>query len=391
MRVAAIVAEYNPFHSGHAYHIKKTRDMGFTHIAAVMSGSLVQRGDVAVADQHQRAAAAVRGGADLVLELAPPYSLASARDFAMGAVSVIDSLGCISALSFGSEECDIVRLCGCLDKITAISSQSLKPLISSGLTYPQAIARLVPEYGGLLSEPNSVLALEYLFALRGTGIEPVAIKRTVPHDGGSPSDFASAMAIRRLLREGRLDECGKYLSETPDPSGLYFLENGEDAILYRLYFADKKELLRVPGMNEGMAARLIGSLKDSAGIYELFDRAKSRNITHARLRRAVLMYAVGATREDIYSPVEDGSAGLLPPPFARVLAANSRGLELLAAAKKSSKMPLGHSLARLSRTSPRAKRIADLTETCARLRYHCRCDRKMPFVSEYEKNAVIIK
>ena len=103
MKITGIICEYNPFHNGHLYHIRKTRETGATHIVAVMSGNFVQRGDTAVMDKLERARLAVRSGADLVIELPVQYCLSSAENFAAGAVYLLESLGAVQELSFGSE------------------------------------------------------------------------------------------------------------------------------------------------------------------------------------------------------------------------------------------------------------------------------------------------
>lgn len=115
MKTAGIIAEYNPFHSGHAYQIARTRALGYTHICAVMSENAVQRGDIAILDAHSRAKAAISGGADLVIGLMPPYSIGSARDFASAGVSILKGLGAVDAISFGAESDDTRALCRCAE------------------------------------------------------------------------------------------------------------------------------------------------------------------------------------------------------------------------------------------------------------------------------------
>ena len=211
MRVAAIIAEYNPFHSGHRYHIEKTREAGATHIVAVMSGSVVQRGDVAVMSPHDRAEEAVKGGADLVLELPPQYSLGAARNFARAGVSVIRRLGCADVISFGAECGDVGELSSALMDLKD-NELKIKSLMSRGRTYPQAAAEVCePSTAGIIASPNNTLALEYLRALGGCEPPvPLAVKRTVPHDSAERSGgFASASEIRRMFRAG--EDAGVFL------------------------------------------------------------------------------------------------------------------------------------------------------------------------------------
>ena len=153
MKIAGIVAEYNPFHNGHAYQIDRTRSedagCGATHIVAVMSGSFVQRGEPALLPKFDRARAALAGGADLVLELSVPWAISSAERFAAGAVSLLDALGCVDVLSFGSE-------CGDLDALSRIADALESPRFSSllryhldmGISFPEARQKAVREIAG---------------------------------------------------------------------------------------------------------------------------------------------------------------------------------------------------------------------------------------------------
>ena len=190
MRIAVIIAEYNPFHNGHAYHIAQTRKNGATHIAVVMSGNFVQRGEPAFLEKHVRARAALSGGADLVLELPLAFACAPAQRFGLGAVYVAEKMGCVDMLSFGSESGDTARLeqaAAVLD--TPQFREALARELESGAPYPQAVSRAMERCGsgfaGLTASPNDTLALEYLRALRqlGSKIYPMAVRRTfVEHD-----------------------------------------------------------------------------------------------------------------------------------------------------------------------------------------------------------------
>lgn len=376
MRLAGIIAEYNPFHLGHKYHIEKTREAGATHVAVVMSGSVVQRGDIACMDAHERAEAAINGGADLVLELPPQYALSAARDFARAGTTIFKRLGCVDMLSFGAETADVQKLGAAL---TAIESAELKikAYMSAGRTYPQAAAEVCSrEVAEVISEPNNTLALEYLRALRGSVIEPFAVARTVPHDGEITSGcYASASQIRKILRDGESAE--RFLGYEPDAQGLSFIGNGEKAVLYRLAMMDKADFERVPYCNE-LAVRLYQATRRAESLEAVFDAVKSRNFTHARVRRAVMLAALGVTKDDME---------ILP--FARVLALNRRGMEILRAARKTSQIEVGDSLKELSEVSPEAKRQAEIIEIASRLR--CLCQSDGAGVSEYRRRAVVVK
>lgn len=377
MRIAGIIAEYNPFHLGHKYHIEKTSEAGATHVAVVMSGSVVQRGDIACMNAHERAEAAINGGADLVLELPPQYALSAARDFARAGVNIFRRLGCVDMLSFGAETADVARLEAAL---TAIESAELKikAYMSAGRTYPQAAAEVCgKEVAEVISGQNNTLALEYLRALRGSGIEPFAVARTVPHDGETTRGcYASASQIRKILRDGGNAE--KFLGYEPNTQELSFIENGEKAVFWSLARMDKANFERVPYCGE-LAGRLYQASRRAESLDEVFDAVKSRNFTHARVRRTVMLAALGVTKNDME---------ILP--FVRVLALNRRGMEILREVRGTSQIEAGDSLKALSEISDEAKRQAEIIEAASRLQSLCRNDGKAG-VSEYKRRAAVVK
>ncbi len=382
MKTAGIIAEYNPFHSGHAYQISRTRALGYTHICAVMSENVVQRGDIAILDAHARAKAAISGGADLVIGLMPPYSIGSARDFASAGVSILKGIGAIDALSFGAESADISALCRCAQYLEKIDKDELKGLMSAGLTYPQALTealnRLGDGFGEILSTPNNVLALEYIRAIKDSGIAPIAIKRTAAHDGDKPSGgYASASYLREKMLVG--EGTGEFMGYAYDESDVSCMERIESAVLWRLICASPEEILRAPYTGGGIGQRIINNALTARSLNYLYDSVKTRNVTHARVRRAVLAIALGITADDIQAP-----------PYARVLAANSRGFEILAECKRRAAIPISTSLADLSGISEHARRCAELSEKASRLRFLARQAGCAEYKSEMARKAVII-
>lgn len=375
MRIAGVIAEYNPFHLGHRYHLQMTREAGATHIVAVMSGSFVQRGDVAISDPYSRAREAVNGGADLVLELPPQYALGAARDFARAGLNILRRLGRVDMLSFGAETDDISSLVSALNEIDSAELE-IKSRMSLGKTYPQAAAEVCGETTAkIILGPNNILALEYLRALRGSEITPVAINRTVPHDSEMTSDrFTSASQIRKLLKDGKNTE---HFLDYDIGGELSFIEFGERALLYRLSSMSREDFERVPYCGE-LAGRIYRASRRAGSLEEIYEQVKSRNVTQARVRRVTMLAALGVTVDDLFEPQ-----------FVRVLALNHRGMELLKACRSAADIPWNDSLADLSRLSPEAKRQAELIELGSRLQSLCRKD--TDGVSEYKRSARIIK
>ncbi len=195
--ITGIVAEYNPFHSGHQYQTEKLRENGADGIIAVMSGNFVQRCEPAFFRKHARAEAAVRGGIDLVIELPVRFATASAEKFAFGAVYLLDMCGC-DVLNFGSECGDIEQLEACAEKLIEADENGL---IAKAVSGEESFARTRQRIGGeILSEPNNTLGVEYIKALKklNSNIRPTTIKRTFGY-------HASASELRRNIPDGNFE------------------------------------------------------------------------------------------------------------------------------------------------------------------------------------------
>lgn len=342
MTVCGIVAEYNPFHNGHKYHIEQTRLKGYSHIVAVMSGNFVQRGECAIMEKHLRAKAALENGVDLVLELPLPYAVSSANSFAYGAVDILNSLGCVDAVSFGSE-------CGSIDSLEEIACANvdlqLKEFLTQGLSYPSAYQKAVEcvcseESAKILESPNNTLGIEYIRAISSLSsqITPITIKRTgVNHNSSQISgEFVSAEYIRQNVFDEKI---GSYMPESSFSVLKNAVENGlapadlknaETAVLAFLRQTNSDYLKNIPDVSEGIENRLIDSLRKSVSLEELYTLTKTKRYTHSRIKRLVLSAFLGITFE--YTQQE--------PPYIRVLGFNEKGREILKAAKETAKKPV---------------------------------------------------
>ncbi len=346
MRIAGVVAEYNPFHNGHAHHLEKTRERNggceATHIVAVMSGSFVQRGEPAILPKFDRARAALAGGADLVIELPVPWCLSSAEGFAYGAVSLLNSLGCVNYLSFGSE----IGALAPLEKVVTLMdtprfSTLLKYFMGMGIALPEAQQKALTEIGGeataaVLATPNNTLGIEYLKALQrlDSPIRPFTIQRHgCEHDSLAPiGDTASATYLRNLLHSDRLinalpympSACSAVLSEAAQkervPADAKYLER---AVLSALRQRTPAQLRELPGISEGLENRVYAAIRTARSLKELEDAIKTRRYPLTRVRRLIWSAYLG---------IPAGYAATQPP-YIRILAANERGKEVLSAAK----------------------------------------------------------
>ncbi|MBR3665808.1 MAG: nucleotidyltransferase family protein [Ruminococcus sp.] len=366
MKVSGIICEYNPFHNGHLYHIRKTRENGATHIAAVMSGNFVQRGDTAIMDKLERARLAVRSGADLVIELPVQYSLASAENFASGAVHLLDSLGAVDELSFGSECGDTRKLLKAMETVDLAAlthADEIKSIMEKGYTYPRALNSVVngydPEAAAIIAGPNNTLAVEYLRALKrsGSAMEPFTVMREkAAHDGTEASDgFASASMLREMIENG--ESIDSFTTEEWAAAVRSAVKNGETAsmsrlervILYKLRTCSVEEIAQICDVGQGLEHRIYGA-RMAGSLDELLFTVKTKRYTMARIRRIMLALLIGITKTDMEQL----------PPYGRILAFNERGREILARAKGSAVIPFGSSIAKLSQLGDTAERFAEL-------------------------------
>lgn len=369
MKVSGIICEYNPFHNGHLHHIKETRKNGATHIVAVMSGNFVQRGDVAVMDKLERARLAVKSGADLVIELPVQFCLSSAENYAMGAVHLLNALGSVDELSFGSECGDIEKLSSAMeiaDKIKADNADEILRIMKMGYSYPRAVSSVIkgiaPEVEEIVSGPNNTLAIEYLRALKKTSskIRPYTIKReSVEHDAAFPrGEFASASWIREKLAEQRFSPVitrympeiwAEAVSQAKREGKLASIDNLERVLLYKLRSSSLEEIANVYDVAQGLEHRIYDS-RMSGSIEELLFNVKNKRYTMARIKRILLSLLIGVTKEDMKKL----------PPYGRILAFNFRGTDILGMAKKKAVIPFDTSIKKLESISPEAKRFAEL-------------------------------
>ena len=319
----AIICECSPFHNGHAWLFRTAKLLTGAETIAVMSGSFTQRGEVAATDKFTRAGTLLRGGADLVLELPTAYAVANAQRFAEGGVRVAKAFACVDTLAFGCETEDL----GILETAAnALRSERVNELIArqmqEGGYYPRALQGAVETvYGSdvaaAVSSPNNILAVEYLRALRGTGIRPLPLRRQgAAHDSDKPSgSYASASRIRAMLRAG--GDVSAYLPEIPER--VTRPELLDRAVLARLRTMTADELRAVPDVGEGLEHRVLKAAGQCGSVEELLQSVKTKRYTHARLRRVVTAAFLGLTKE-----LSDRDVS-----YARVLGMTDRGAGLL--------------------------------------------------------------
>ena len=380
MHVVGIVAEYNPFHTGHAYQIAESRRaLGEDcAAAAVMSGSWVQGGRPAVLDKWTRAKLALLGGTDLVLELPSVWALSSAETFARGAVDLLESTGAVTHLSFGSE-------CGELSPLRQLAAclgspeheAGLRRLAAGGLPFAAARQRaaaelLGPERAALLSAPNNNLGVEYLRALDrlDSSLIPMTVRREgAGHDSlladGALPPFLSATQLRAFLGRGDWEAVRPYLpAGGPEIlragwNGLPSLDRAERAVLARLRTMTAADWARLPdsGAGEGLPPRLERAGRACRSLAEFSALAKPKHWTNARLRRLLIWAYLGLTQAD--RPAR--------PPYLRVLGFNARGRALLREMKARARLPILTKPAHAGRLDEAGRRLFELEARCTDL------------------------
>ncbi len=348
MSIAAIIAEYNPFHTGHMYQIKKLKELtGCQSIVIIMSGNYVQRGTPAIYDKYLRTEMALKCGADAVIELPVFYSNASSEYFGHGAVDLVNSLGCIDYLCFGCESDNITLL----NKIAEISAKEpeqfrkhFKERISDGLPYAkckeEAILsciddNLKQEVSDILSKPNCILAIEYLKALRllKSTIKPVIIKREGDYHSTNPGDiYASSTAIRKNILNN-LSEAEPYIpSEIIDLYQSGYPLTADDFSEYLIpQIIFNESLDDFMGISPFMRNRILNMVSQFTNFSDFVDLLSGKHITKSGIRRGLMHIILNIKNDDIHNSVSNK--------YIRLLGFNSKNTCILKDIKVNSSIP----------------------------------------------------
>lgn len=360
MKILGIIAEYNPFHNGHKYHIEKSLEItGADGVIAVMSGNFTQRGEPAAFDKWLRAEIAVRNGADIVFELPFAYAVNSADNFAKGGIGLLNSLGCVDYVSFGSEvgELDAIQKAArLLASETEDFKAALKYELDKGNSYPaarmKAMEELLQSNLDILKSPNNILAVEYLKYLEiyDSAIQPITIKRLgqayndcAPSvisgdecDNGG-SKFASASAIRRSLAESiDINELSNVLSneticvlkQVNDTNNIK-LNDFYQLIAYQLLNRSADDLAEVYAVSEGIENKLKQAVREACNIESLIDSVISKRYTRTRIQRMLIQILLDFKRSD-FELIDNAGAM-----YGHVLAFSEKGAKILKKIRKS--------------------------------------------------------
>lgn len=319
MKVCGIIAEYNPLHNGHLYQIKEARKQsGADIMIAIMSGNFVQRGEPAVLDKFTRAKAAVENGIDVVIELPYIYATESASYFAKGGVKLLELAGA-DYISFGSE-------CGNLENLMEIADTPVNPdhlhmSLSKGLSFPKAYSLLTSTM-----EPNDILAVSYLKAMKGTSIQPVIIQRTSGYLDTTLSTNASALAIRTALKEEKEIDGSTVMAKQLQEADIPWMEKYYPYLRTFLLTSNKERLSEMFLFSEGIENHLVRCAKDCNTWDAFLNMAVTHRYTAGRIRRCVLQALNQITKYEVSRLPEMDTL--------RILAFNEKGRQWLHSMRK---------------------------------------------------------
>ena len=350
-KVLGIIAEYNPFHNGHLYHLEKSKkETNSNYTIAIMSGNFTERGSTSLIDKWSKVESAISCGIDLVIELPVLYSISSAENFAEGSIKILNSLKIVDYLSFGAETANIDILTKCAE-IIFTEPKEYKNLLSheldKGLSFPKARENALMAYfnndrkfKNVLSSPNNILAIEYLKALKKfkSKIEPIAISRYEAryNDLTYTANVASSTAIRNIIKNNGFNVLQKLM---PGPSYAGLIKNlkkghlvpdisvFEREILYLLRKMDISEIKELPDVSEGLEFTIQKGAYSCNSINEFLNIVKSKRYTTTRLQRILLYTLLNITKNDM-------AISRKIQPYIRVLGFNNRGKYLISEISK---------------------------------------------------------
>lgn len=358
MKACGIVAEYNPLHTGHVYQMNKARQISQADcIIVVMSGNFVQRGEPAVIDKYARTRAALKAGADIVIELPVYYALSSAENFARGAVLTLNEMKAAS-ICFGAETDNADRLAKISHAIISESPEYkaiLNKALAEGLSYPAArqtaLLEYLPECKDIISGSNNILAIEYIKAILGNNLNmtyyPVLREGAGYNDDTDNAEFASAFGIRKMLMSDEHDRLKTYLTPvmyeeiSNSKNCPLFPDDFSNIFNHKMLFLKQQcninhtdfaeELAEYEDITAELANRFAAAFTGRDNIAEFAMKVKSKNIVYSRICRCIMhiILEIRKSMSDFYNNI----------PYIRLLGFNKTGQQYLGSIKKELDVP----------------------------------------------------
>lgn len=343
--VLGIVAEYNPLHNGHVYHIQNAKERAKAeYVVLIMTGNFTQRGNTSIVDKWEKTRMALKNGVDLVIELPTIYSISSAENFADGAIKILNELRFISHISFGMEEEDITLINNIASVMTNEPKEYknyLKEALKEGDSYPKAREKALlkylndSKYENVLNGSNNILAIEYLKALKRqkSNIIPIGIKREKVFYNSNKiiDEFASSTGIRNLLLSKQIEEVIKVVPASTfnilyenikEGTFTFDLKDLSKPIIYKFRNMTKEEIRELPDVSEGLENLIKESVEKTNNLVELINLIKNKRYTQTRIQRILLYGLLGISKKDMEMSKKTA-------PYIRVLGCNRQGKRLL--------------------------------------------------------------
>lgn len=354
MKILGIIAEYNPFHNGHIYHIQKAKEITKSdYVIAIMSGNFTEQGNISIYNKFERAKIATNNGIDLVIELPTIYANSSSNFFAKGGISILNSLNIIDSICFGAEAKDMQILKNISNSIVSNDkkiwediSKNLKP----GISFAKAREQSITKYLNLeeiqeFSKPNNILAIEYLNNLSklNSKIDTFSILRNESNFNdckiNDNSNFTSATSIRNYIYNNNdLSHLQKFvpnnMMETIENISPTFNDLLINLIKYKVITSTKEHLSNIQDVTEGLENKIISAISISSTYNELLDNIKSKRYQMSKIKRMLNNIILDISKDDFNTIINSNEY------YAHILSVSKRGKILLSEISKNSTIPL---------------------------------------------------
>ena len=353
MGVVGIVAEYNPMHNGHIYHIAKAKEITNSDFAVViMSGSFTQAGNIAIYNKFDRAKIATEYGADLVIELPSVYAVSSAKYFAFGAINILNKLNIVDSICFGSECNDIKILNETSDIILQNESkiwEDISKNLRKGFSFANARVKALSNYLNSehilnIDKPNNILGLEYLNEIKAqkSSIKPFLIKRESSNFNDDKlnliSVFTSATSVRNAICLNNIDAIKQYVPDATfnliKNSKPIFNDNLFNILKYKIISNDLENIQNISEVTEGLENKIFKEINNSKSYEEFVKNIKSKRYQLSKIKRMLVNILLGITKDDMKYALKNKIG------YAHVLSCSKNGKELLSHISKKSALEL---------------------------------------------------
>ena len=375
MKICGIIAEYNPFHNGHLYHINEAKKLADA-VVVVMSGHIVQRGGLAIFDKWVRARAALSCGADLIVELPTVFSCSSAEKFSNSAIYILQQLNCVDMINFGSESGnidDLIKLaciCQKIDKAAVMQSY-----LKKGFSYPKARQLAISDpISELLEFPNNTLGVEYIKACLNLNCN-FSIHTTKRRKNANKNDQKIKFASSSFIREN-MNKIQEYVPKKLLNAYIFPSKLSSKLLLFKLKNMKLCEFTELPDVSEGLENRLFKFSKVATTLEEFFKLVKTKRYTMSRLRRIVICAVLDIKKQNIPQN----------PQYARVLGFNETGRKILSMSKKKACIMITSNFKNIAKNFSYS---ADIDSKATDLFMFCQ-EKPRPCGEEYRKKPVIL-